>query len=305
MTVSDDLAPPILKADALTRRYGRKTALDGLELSLSEPGVLALLGPNGAGKTTFVQTALGLTRPSSGRLSVFGARPGDRAIRTRIGVMMQDTDLAHTLTGRELLELFASYYPDPADLDALIERCALGGFIRQRYGKLSGGQKRRIQFALALVGQPDLLFLDEPTTGLDTEARRALWAIVRDVAASGTLVILTTHYLEEADALADRVVVLKDGRVIADDTADGLRTRMGGAIIECVTALDDDALNALPGLIALSRSGRKLRLQVNNAVPALKALFELDPELSDLGVAQPTLEDAFEALTGQPQTEGA
>ena len=305
MTVSDDLAPPILMADALTRRYGRKTALDGLELSLSEPGVLALLGPNGAGKTTFVQTALGLTRPSSGRLSVFGARPGDRAIRTRIGVMMQDTDLAHTLTGRELLELFASYYPDPADLDALIERCALGGFIRQRYGKLSGGQKRRIQFALALVGQPDLLFLDEPTTGLDTEARRALWAIVRDVAASGALVILTTHYLEEADALADRVVVLKDGRVIADDTADGLRTRMGGAIIECVTALDDDALNALPGLIALSRSGRKLRLQVSNAIPALKALFELDPELSDLGVAQPTLEDAFEALTGQPQTEGA
>ena len=109
----------------------------------------------------------------------------------------------------------------------------------------------------------------------------------------------------EPDALADRVVVLKDGRVIADDTADGLRTRMGGAIIECVTALDDDALNALPGLIALSRSGRKLRLQVSNAVPALKALFELDPELSDLGVAQPTLEDAFEALTGQPQTEGA
>jgi ABC-2 type transport system ATP-binding protein len=129
--------------------------------------------------------------------------------------------------------------------------------------------------------------------------------VVRDVAASGTLVVLTTHYLEEADALADRVVVLKDGQIIADDTADGLRTRMGGAIIECVTPLNDDALKALPGLIALSRSGRKLRLQVSEAIPALKALFELDPGLSDLGVAQPTLEDAFDALTGQPQTEGA
>jgi ABC-2 type transport system ATP-binding protein len=305
MTVSADIAPPILEATSLTRRYGRKTALDGLDLSLSESGVLALLGPNGAGKTTFVQTALGLIRPSSGSLTVFGAQPGDRSIKARIGVMMQDTDLAHTLTGRELLELFASYYPNPANLDALIERCALKDFVRQRYGKLSGGQKRRIQFALALVGQPDLLFLDEPTTGLDTEARRALWAVVRDVAASGTLVVLTTHYLEEADALADRVVVLKDGQIIADDTADGLRTRMGGAIIECVTPLNDDALKALPGLIALSRSGRKLRLQVSEAIPALKALFELDPGLSDLGVAQPTLEDAFDALTGQPQTEGA
>lgn len=305
MTVPADTAPPILKAASLTRRYGRKTALNGLDLTLSDTGVLALLGPNGAGKTTFIQTALGLVRPSSGSLKVFGARPGDRTIKTRIGVMMQDTDLAHTLTGRELLELFASYYPNPANLDALIERCALKDFIKRRYGQLSGGQKRRIQFALALVGQPELLFLDEPTTGLDTEARRALWAVVRDVAASGTLVVLTTHYLEEADALADRVVVLKDGQVIADDTADGLRTRMGGAIIDCVSGLTDDALQTLPGLIALSRSGRKLRLQVSDAIPALKALFEIDPDLSDLGVAQPTLEDAFDALTGQPQTEGA
>ena len=306
MTASPDtVAPPILVADALTRRYGRKTALDGVSLSLPKTGVLALLGPNGAGKTTFVQTALGLTRPSSGSLTVFGGPPGARTAKTRIGVMMQDTDLAHTLTGLELLELFASYYPNPAKLDALIERCALKDFVKRRYGQLSGGQKRRIQFALALVGQPELLFLDEPTTGLDTEARRALWAVVRDVAASGTLVVLTTHYLEEADALADRVVVLKEGRVIADDTADGLRTRMGGAIINCVTSLEDTALNALPGLIAVSRSGRKLRLQVSEAIPALKALFELDPDLSDLGVAQPTLEDAFDALTGHPQTEGA
>ncbi|WP_440958194.1 ABC transporter ATP-binding protein [Oceanicaulis sp. LC35] len=305
MTVPADTAPPILEAASLTRRYGRKTALNGLDLTLSDTGVLALLGPNGAGKTTFVQTALGLVRPSSGSLKVFGARPGDRTIKTRIGVMMQDTDLAHTLTGRELLELFASYYPNPANLDALIERCALKDFIKRRYGQLSGGQKRRIQFALALVGQPELLFLDEPTTGLDTEARRALWAVVREVAARGTLVVLTTHYLEEADALADRVVVLKDGQVIADNTADGLRTRMGGAIIDCVSALEDDALQALPGLIAISRSGRKLRLQVSEAVPALKALFHLDPALSDLAVSQPTLEDAFEALTGQPQTEGA
>ena len=304
MTSSPDTAP-VLQASALTRRYGRKTALDGVDMTASGAGVLALLGPNGAGKTTFVQTALGLVRPSSGSLDVFGAKPGDRSVKTRIGVMMQDTDLAHTLTGRELLELFASYYPDPANLDDLIERCALSGFIKRRYGQLSGGQKRRIQFALALVGKPELLFLDEPTTGLDTEARRALWAVVRDVAADGALVVLTTHYLEEADALADRVVVLKDGQVIADDTADGLRTRMGGAVISCVTSLSDDALGALPGLIALSRSGRKVRLQVSESVAFLKALLAADPALSDLSVAQPTLEDAFEALTGQSDPEGA
>jgi ABC-2 type transport system ATP-binding protein len=304
MTSSPDIAP-VLQASALTRRYGRKTALDGVDMSVSGAGVLALLGPNGAGKTTFVQTALGLVRPSSGALQVFGAKPGDRAIKTRIGVMMQDTDLAHTLTGRELLELFASYYPDPANLDALITRCALTDFIKRRYGQLSGGQKRRIQFALSLVGQPDLLFLDEPTTGLDIEARRALWAVVRDVAANGTLVVLTTHYLEEADALADRVVVLQNGRIIADDTADGLRTRMGGAVISCVTSLPDEALHALPGLISMTRSGRKVRLQVSESVAFLKALLDADPALSDLSVAQPTLEDAFEALTGQPDPEGA
>ena len=155
------------------------------------------------------------------------------------------------------------------------------------------------------MGQPDLLFLDEPTTGLDTEARRALWAVVRDVAANGTLVVLTTHYLEEADALADRVIVLKDGQVIADDTADGLRTRMGGAVIDCVTGLTDDALRSIEGLISLNRSGRKVRLQVSEAVPALKSLFELDPDLSDLGVAQPTLEDAFGALTRPSESQGA
>ncbi|WP_430431260.1 ABC transporter ATP-binding protein [Oceanicaulis sp.] len=304
MTSSSDIAP-VIQASALTRRYGRKTALDAVDMSVSGAGVLALLGPNGAGKTTFVQTALGLVRPSSGALHVFGAKPGDHAIKTRIGVMMQDTDLAHTLTGRELLELFASYYPNPANLDALIERCALTDFIKRRYGQLSGGQKRRIQFALSLVGQPDLLFLDEPTTGLDIEARRALWAIVRDVAAQGTLVVLTTHYLEEADALADRVVVLQSGRIIADDTADGLRTRMGGAVISCVTSLSDEALNALPGLIAMTRSGRKVRLQVSESVAFLKALLNADPALSDLSVAQPTLEDAFEALTGQSEPEGA
>lgn len=305
MTASPDIDAPVLKAHALTRRFGRKTALDGVNISVSDAGVLALLGPNGAGKTTFVQTALGLVPPSSGALQVFGAKPGSRATKTRIGVMMQDTDLAHTLTGRELLELFASYYPDAADLDALIKQCALTDFIKRRYGQLSGGQKRRIQFALSLVGKPDLLFLDEPTTGLDTEARRALWAVVRDVAANGTLVVLTTHYLEEADALADRVVVLQNGRIIADDTADGLRTRMGGAVISCVTSLSDEALNALPGLIAMNRAGRKVRLQVSESVAFLKALLNADPALSDLSVAQPTLEDAFEALTGQSDSEGA
>lgn len=295
-------SPASVQATGLTKRYGRKRALDGVDLTVSGAGVLALLGPNGAGKTSFVQTALGLTPPSSGTLRVFGGQPGAMANRRRIGVMMQDADLPDTLTGRELLTLFASYYPDPEPVDALIDRCALGAFAKRAYGKLSGGQKRRVQFALALVGKPDLLFLDEPTTGLDGEARRALWSIVRDTAARGARVILTTHYLEEADALADRVAVMQDGRIIADDTAQGLRDQVGGALVRCETALDDAALGALDGVRRVRRSGRRAEILVADPVAFLKALFAADPTPGDLIVRQPTLEEAFDALTSGKET---
>ncbi|MEM9234096.1 MAG: ABC transporter ATP-binding protein, partial [Pseudomonadota bacterium] len=193
----------VISAEGVVRSYGTKRALDGVDLSFAAGGgITAILGPNGAGKTTFVHCALGLVKPSRGRLSILGGRPGSLANRRRIGAMLQDANLPDLLTPREHITLFASYYENPIDREELIALCDLGGFADKLYKKLSGGQKRRVQFALSLVGQPDLIFLDEPTTGLDIDARRILWSTIRQLTDTGTSVILTTHYLEEADALA-------------------------------------------------------------------------------------------------------
>ena len=288
---------PMIQASGLTRRFGDQTALDAINLSVDGPGVLALLGPNGAGKTTFVNSALGLVRPSQGSLTVFGAPPGSKSARSRIGVMMQDAELPDLLTAREQINLFASYYPAPRSVDEVIALCELTAFADRRYAKLSGGQKRRVQFALALIGAPQLLFLDEPTTGLDTDARRGLWSIVRTAANEGARVVLTTHYLEEADALADRVAVLKAGRIIADGSTPDLRHQVGGSLIRCATRLDQGQLGALPAVRRARRAGRYGEMVSANAVATLKALFAADPELDDLSVRQPTLEEAFDALT--------
>src|SRR5690606_2161132 len=171
------------------------------------PGeVLALLGPNGAGKTTAVSTLLGLLRPDAGAASLFGARPDDMAAKVRIGAMLQISGVPPTLTVREHIESFAAYYPDPLPVEESLELAGLTDVADRQYGRLSGGQKQRVHFALAMVGDPDLLFLDEPTTGLDVESRRDFWRQVREFIGDGRTVILTTHYLEEADALADRIV---------------------------------------------------------------------------------------------------
>ncbi len=287
----------IISARGLARSFGRTRALDGFDLDVEGPGVLALLGPNGAGKTTFVNAALGLVRLGEGSLEILGRKPGDKAARWRVGVMMQDAELPDLLTAREQIALFASYYRDPRGVDETIELAGLTGFADKRYARLSGGQKRRVQFALALVGRPDLIFLDEPTTGLDTEARRGLWAIVRQAASEGARIVLTTHYLEEADALADDVAVMKAGRVIARGTAAALREQVGGSLIRCRTRLDDAALAALPAVRRARLSGRYAQIAAADAVAALKALFQADPDVTDLTVRQPTLEEAFDTLT--------
>ena len=290
---------PFIQAEGLSKTFGRTQALDRFDLSVEGPGVLALLGQNGAGKTTFVNAALGLVRPGAGALSIMGARPGDKAVRARTGVMMQDAELPDLLTAREQIALFASYYPNPRSVAETITLADLSGFADARYAKLSGGQKRRVQFALALVGRPDLIFLDEPTTGLDAEARRGLWAIVREAARSGARVVLTTHYLEEADALADDVAVMQAGRVIARGTAAELREQVGGSIIRCRTSLDDAALAALAGVRRARMSGRYAELAASDAVAALKALFAADGAVSDLSVRPPSMEDAFDTLTAK------
>jgi ABC-2 type transport system ATP-binding protein len=202
----------------VTKNYGMVEALRGLDLTIRPGELVALLGANGAGKTTAVRALLGLSKPTSGDVRVFGGDPRDARSRTRIGAMLQIARVPETLRVREHIHLFSSYYPNPRPIGEVIEAAGLQGIEKRKFGELSGGQQKRVLFALALCGNPDLLVLDEPTTGLDVEARRALWKQIRAFIAGGRSVLLTTHYLAEAEALASRVVVIHKGVVMAEGT---------------------------------------------------------------------------------------
>jgi len=207
----------------VTKNYGMVEALRGLDLTIRPGELVALLGANGAGKTTAVRALLGLTKPTSGEVRIFGGDPRDARSRTRIGALLQIARVPETLRVREHIHLFSSYYPNPRPIEEVIQAAALEGLERRNFGELSGGQQKRVLFALALVGNPDLLVLDEPTVGLDVEARRALWKQIRAFIATGRSVLLTTHYLAEAEALASRVVVMHKGTVMTEGSPQEVR----------------------------------------------------------------------------------
>jgi ABC-2 type transport system ATP-binding protein len=202
----------------VTKSYGEIEALRGLDLSIKPGELVSLLGANGAGKTTAVRLLLGLAKPTSGQVRVFGGDPRDTASRARTGAVLQIARVPETLRVREHIHLFSSYYPNPLPLNEAIAAAGLEGLERRKYGQLSGGQQKRVLFALAICGNPDLLILDEPTAGLDVEARRSIWTQIRAFIARGRSVLLTTHYLAEAEALANRVVVIHRGIVVAEGT---------------------------------------------------------------------------------------
>jgi len=287
---------PVLSASKLTKSFGADKALNRLELDINAGEVTAILGSNGAGKTTFIRCALGLTRASAGTLSLFGHKPGALAVRRRIGAMLQASDLPDLLTVREHITLVSSYYANPLPVDNLLRLSQLHGFADKRYKTLSGGQKRQVQFALAVVGNPELIFLDEPTTGLDTDARHRLWERVRSLTSAGAAVVLTTHYLEEADALADRIVLLQNGRVVADGTPQEIRNFTSGQLIRCVTELPLSILAELPDVVQARQSGRFVELTTHSAPASLKGLLELDANPADLTVTKPTLDDAMRSF---------
>jgi ABC-2 type transport system ATP-binding protein len=210
------------------------------------------LGPNGAGKSTTVGLLLGLAKADEGRVELFGQSPQVLAARRRMGVMLQSAGLIETLRVRELVQLTSSYYSRPRTLTEVADMAGIGGLLGKPYGALSGGQQRRVQFALAICGRPELLFLDEPTTGLDIEARESLWAVVRGLVADGCAVLLTTHYLEEAEALAHRVAVLMRGRIVAEGTVDEIRAMGVRRRIRCVSALEAAEVRAWPGVEAVT-----------------------------------------------------
>ncbi len=276
-----------------SKSFGAVAALSDVSLTIDRPGVIAVLGQNGAGKTTLIRTALGLVSPDSGSATLFGVASNRRAARERVGVMLQDSDLPDLLTGRELVELFASYYPEPLTVEDTLALADIGEFANKRYKRLSGGQKRRVQFALAIVGNPDLVFLDEPTTGLDPDARRALWSVVRGFARDGKTIILTTHYLEEADTLADVIVIMQSGRIVAHAPADDVRATLGGSVIRCHTTLTEDQLAGMACVSRVSASGRASEIHTQNAVETLRELLSPEHHVTDLSVSRPNLENVF------------
>src|SRR5271156_1867430 len=290
-------ASVIASLRSVTKKFGPQIALDRLSLQLHAGEVVALLGPNGAGKTTAVRLLLGLSEATLGEVSIFGGNPRDRASRLRLGAMLQVGRMPDTLRVREHLQLFSSYYDHPRPLDELLAVAGLEGLQERLFGTLSGGQKQRVLFALALCGDPDLICLDEPTLGMDVEARRAMWEQVRKLAARGKTILLTTHYLEEADALASRIIVVQKGKVIAEGTSAELKAADQSRTIRCTTSLQSSFLSALPGVSGVEQEGSTMLVRTQAPESVLRTMLERDPALSGLEVRTAALEDAFLALT--------
>jgi ABC-2 type transport system ATP-binding protein len=278
---------------AATRHYGTVLALDGVSLDVPAGQLLGLLGPNGAGKTTLLQLLAGLRRPTSGTVELFGGDPRDASRRRRLGCTPQETGLPPTLKVQEVVDFVAGHFADPVPTGELLEQFGLTGLERRQTGGLSGGQKRRLVVAVAFVGRPDLVLLDEPTTGLDVEARHALWDAVRVYHRGGGTVVLTSHYLEEVEALAERVVVFDQGRVRADGTLAQIRSLVPARRLR-FRAPD---LPDLAGVERSSRDGDRFELWTADSDALVRGLVTTGVAFRDLEVSTASLEDAFLALT--------
>ena len=288
---------PLAKLESVSKRYGNLVALKDLNLTVNAGQILALLGPNGAGKTTAVSLLLNLIEADSGQVSLFGHPPQERAARQRIGVMLQNSELPETLRVAELIALTQSYYPHPRDLNELGAMAGIGDLLQRSYGKLSGGQQRRVQFALAICAKVDILFLDEPTVGMDIEAREALWRTLRTLVAQGCAVVLTTHYLEEAEALADQVMVIAQGSVIAEGSVEAIRARVALRRIRCVSSLKIADLRQWPEIDSVAQDGERLSIQTLHAEAVTRRLLQDDATLHQLEIKRAGLAEAFIELT--------
>jgi len=274
--------------------------LNNLSLSIKQGELVCLLGANGAGKSTLINILLGRLTPQSGNISIFGQQQGIREVRNRLGVMLQNSTAPDKATVRELLVLFSSYFDHPIELSQLISQLNLEQIIEQYFVTLSGGQKQLVLLALALCGDPDLLFLDEPSVGMDVTTRRILWQVIERYKSYGKTIVLTTHYLEEADALADRVVVLKDGAIVADNTPQQLKTQFSHKLIKAKTTIDIDELSKLDSVVAVTHYGRYIEVTSQDASATIKHWLALDPALEDLTISNCDLEQAFLQITNLP-----
>ncbi|MGK5737394.1 ABC transporter ATP-binding protein [Micromonospora sp. URMC 103] len=291
----------LARAVEASRRYGDVLALDRVDLEVRAGELVGLLGPNGAGKSTLMNLLVGLRRPTSGRVELFDGDPRDPASRRAIGVTPQETGLPGTLRVGEVVDFVSAHYADPVPRAELLDRFGLADQARRQTGGLSGGQRRRLAVALAFVGRPRLVLLDEPTTGLDVEARHTLWEAIRAFHADGGTVLLSSHYLEEVEALAERVVVIGQGRVLADDTVDAIRAVVG---VRRVSLVADD-LPALPGVVRTERVDGRTHLLTTDADQLVRDLVGAGVPFADLEVRPTSLEEAFLAITAEGQPLGA
>ena len=286
-----------------TKRYGSENVVNGFSFEAQPGEIVALLGPNGAGKTTSISMMLGLKRMTAGQAAIFGHTPTDISARQRTGIMLQESGLPSTLKVREIVELFSRLYPNPIGNQDAIEAAMLTHKSENRIANLSGGERQRLYFALAIIGDPDLLFLDEPTVGMDVTARNIFWERIRQMHARGKTIVLTTHYLEEADALAERIVVMNKGHQVAAGTPAQIKASVMGKIVRFRSprlALTSAGLNALPGIDKVTTEDNRAEIYTKTPEETVRALLNGDFDVHDLEVTGASLEEAFVALTRDP-----
>jgi ABC-2 type transport system ATP-binding protein len=297
-----------IRLQGLTKTFkspqGAIRAVRGIDVSIAPGETVALLGPNGAGKSTTIDMMLGLSKPDAGTISVFGRSPHDAVDAGLVGAMLQTGQLIRDLSVRELVAMMAALYPDPMDVGDALELTGLKDIALQRTQKLSGGQTQRVRFAVAIVCNPDLLILDEPTVAMDVEGRREFWTIMREFAARGKTVLFATHYLEEADANADRAILMAHGRIVADGPTTEIKARVGRRTLRATLPdVDPTNLGALPGAVSADRHGDAVILSCSDSDQTIRALLAEYPQAKDIEIVGAGLEAAFLELTGEPDLD--
>ena len=286
----------IAALEGVTKSYAARRVLDGFDFALEAGSVTALLGPNGAGKSTVAGLITGRLMPDGGEARLFGLSPRAPLARARMGIMLQSGGLPETLTVAEAIDLHAGYFARRLPTAEVLDQAGLTPLANRRCDRLSGGEARKVQFALAIAGSPDLLVLDEPTTGFDPESRRAMWQVVRAKADAGAAVLLATHHMDEAEALADRIVVIADGRILGDGPPSAIKAQVAATVLRLRTRLPAERFSALPGVVKVETVGADLAILTTAPRPTLEAAFALDPALAHFEVTGASLEDALANL---------
>lgn len=293
---------PVAELRQVTKLFGSKKAVNQVSFTIEKGSITAILGPNGAGKSTAISMMLGLKDASQGEVLLFGRSPKDLKVREKIGAMLQEVSVMDGLRTREIINLIRGYYPNPLTLD---EIASLSGLTAEELNKwavkMSGGQKRKLSFALAIAGNPELLFFDEPTVGLDTSARRLFWQTVRKLAYQGKTILFTTHYLQEADDMADRILLFHQGQVAADGTPEAIKAKLTRRSVSFIVDADHqqvkDLLHEVPGVTDVHEHNGRLNAVTDDTDTALAALFRAGLAVRDIRIDQGSLDEAFDQLT--------